>query len=255
MSAMHPSLWSASSTNTIKRDSFKSKSSSSGLNSLYTTFNIQDPARQSRHNDDSEDSRHRKPVFTLDSLFGSSQNTSVDDGASIGTDVSSGPDWNFRRSDAYSVGRYSTDKRRRKSEFAYKFNDDPRRHNRYRITSNSQTIHNVSTITSNYHTITTNSVMAGNRNHRSPGSNSSSSSIGTSPVTSVSLPKLQSDFDAENIPEVADSDIFEDFPYDIRSMASMSAESRRRNADNVSLSTNYSGRWSTYVVSYVSYID
>lgn len=82
---MHPSLWTASSTNTIKKDSFKSKSSAAALNSLYTTFNIQEPPKTSTNDVTPEGSK--RAVFTLESLFGSSQNTSLD-GGSVGTDVS-----------------------------------------------------------------------------------------------------------------------------------------------------------------------
>lgn len=232
---MHPSLWTASSTNTIKRDSFRSKSSSSGLNSLYTTFNIQEPLRNCREN--GPECRKREAVFTLESLFDSSQNTSMD-GGSIGTDVSGrSSDWCNRKSESFMIGRHS-DRKRRQSDATYRFANTAnyRRHNRFRVTSNSQTIHNINSFSNNYHTISTNT----RTNARPFVTTPSSGSIG-SPLTSVSLPKLQCDPESESIPEESNSELYDDIPYDLRSTASISLDSRKRNFDTMSISTTTSG--------------
>ncbi|KAF2361097.1 Type I phosphodiesterase/nucleotide pyrophosphatase/phosphate transferase [Trinorchestia longiramus] len=231
---MHPNLWTASSTNTIKKDSFKSKSSSSGLNSLYTTFNIQEPPRASKDNNENTESASTKnqAVFTLESLFGSSQNTSID-GGSAGTDESgTGSEWSHYRN---STGRYS-DRKRRKSESFHRgqLSGPKRQNNRYRISSNSQTIHNVHAISHNY---------AMPHQRLDPGIPSSTGP----PDASTSLPKLLSDDGSESIPEEDKSANFEDFPYDLRSLASTILDSRRKTLDNVSMSTTYSGVMGSYI--------
>ena len=211
-------MWTASSTNTIKRDSFKSKSSS-GLNSLYTTFNIQEPPKLRGTTDDK-----RRAVFTLESLFGSSsQNTFADDRTSIGTDASSVG--NFESSSRRVDSFHSADSRRHRSARRDK------RHKRLFLTSNSQTIHNVD-LSNSYNN---------SRSRKVPMSLSSSSMVGR--TASLSLPRLQGADDAETVEQTNCSELSCD------ELSSSSQEGRRKTLDNISISTTYSSVWGAYSVS------
>ncbi|XP_018023843.1 uncharacterized protein LOC108679668 isoform X2 [Hyalella azteca] len=224
---MHPSLWTASSTNTIKKDSFKSRSSSSGLNSLYTTFNIQEPARANREDNVTlvSAATTKQAVFTLESLFGSSQNTSLD-GESVGTDASGACS---ERGARRSTGNQS-DRRRRKSESQYRGSSaGSKRHtNLYGISTNSSNIQNVDAI---------------NFTGCDPRVNPRVAEQRGPPSAAGSLPYGDG---TESIPEDKSSN-FEDFPCDLRSLASTCAESKRKTYDTISISTNYSQMTGSYV--------
>ena len=97
---MHP-IWNSSSTNTIKRGSVKC-SPMRPVHAppfLCTTYNVKEIPKYSAVND--ADKCIKNPVFTLETLFGSSQNTSMDGASTNGISTCSlkAPD-NITKSEA-----------------------------------------------------------------------------------------------------------------------------------------------------------